>query len=137
MCQISYKISLFCIGTIVAREKSHTLETVDIKSWNDGEIYEDCLEVWNQIQSIWFFLQFSKTVWTIPNVSPWKSNFIFLVWFLRLSGETNYGQFGHRLNVMTNQFFNSENFILFQIIYHLVTTAWHYQMRNFGWGTKI
>jgi hypothetical protein len=30
MCQISYKISLFCMATIVAREKSHTLDTVGL-----------------------------------------------------------------------------------------------------------
>jgi hypothetical protein len=27
MCQISYEISLFCLATIVARKKSHTLFT--------------------------------------------------------------------------------------------------------------
>jgi hypothetical protein len=36
MCQISYKISLFCMATIVARKKSHTLETVGIVNSDIG-----------------------------------------------------------------------------------------------------
>jgi hypothetical protein len=31
MCQISYKISLFCMAMIVPRKKNHTLVTVDIE----------------------------------------------------------------------------------------------------------
>jgi hypothetical protein len=35
MCQISYKISLYCLATIVARTEGHTLETVAFKGEKD------------------------------------------------------------------------------------------------------
>jgi hypothetical protein len=52
-----------------------------IKSENDSEIFEDSQEVWNFIQSGWFFfLQCSRSLqFSHCAESPWKSNLMFLV----------------------------------------------------------
>jgi hypothetical protein len=49
------------------------------KEGNDGEFFDDSLEVWNLIQSGWFFfLQFSRSLKFLNRTEPsWKSNLIF------------------------------------------------------------
>jgi hypothetical protein len=52
-----------------------------IKSGNDDEIFEDSLEVWNLIQSGWFFfLQFRKSLKFCKRAEPQRKSYLmFLV----------------------------------------------------------
>jgi hypothetical protein len=63
-------------------EPTYTINSsLRTKSENDNVIFEDSLEVWNLIQSDWFFfLQFSRTLKLCNSAKPpWKSNLMFLL----------------------------------------------------------
>jgi hypothetical protein len=66
---------MFHVGNTFSTDKNQSqLDQIFfffLKSWNDGQIFEDSLEVWNFVQLGWFFfLQLSRSLKFLNGAEP-------------------------------------------------------------------